>query len=356
MRTITEWRQWLGNEVGDAVPESSREITIATLAGMATAYGNHYGWKLKNVDLHDVETTVGGSLVNPATFRSSRNYSLAGKIDKVCTMDGELCIVDHKTTSFDIGDPDSQFWRQLSVDTQASMYYMLMLQNEQRPTRIVWDVVRKPRIRPKLLSKKFLAEMDSPPEDGIESLEMFADRVYSSISDDPFKYFQQRSIVINPHELAEFMEDVWDIGQEIGTAARTNRHPKNPSACMLYNTPCNYLGVCSGHDDFGSGKWRQSDVTNPELGGSEDGNVITNSRMRCFLSCRRKHDYRYNKRWTRVEEPHREALFFGTLWHNVMDLIWTELTEVNANANSKESCPAIGVGQSAEADCDGDRE
>ena len=83
MRTITEWRQWLGNEVGDAVPESSREITIATLAGMATAYGNHYAWKLKNVDLHDVETTVGGPLVNPATFRSSRNYSLAGKIDKV---------------------------------------------------------------------------------------------------------------------------------------------------------------------------------------------------------------------------------------------------------------------------------
>jgi len=327
-KTIGEWREWLGSEVGEDIPDSNRDVVVATLAGMAAAYCNHYAWKLKTVDLHEVESTLSGSLINPDTFRSSRNYSLAGKIDKVCTVDGELCIVDHKTTSFDISDPDSQYWRQLAVDTQASMYYMLMLQNERKPTRILWDVVRKPRTRPKRLSKKYLELMENPPENGIETPDMFADRVYHDIAEDPSRYFQQRAIVINPNELNEFMTDVWNIGQEIGTAVRNDRHPKNPSACMLYNTPCNYLGVCSGHDDFGSGKWKQSDVTNPELDEGEDEKVITNSRMKCFLSCRRKHEYRYNKRWTRIEEPHREALVFGTIWHNIMDYIWTELTEV----------------------------
>jgi CRISPR/Cas system-associated exonuclease Cas4 (RecB family) len=58
-----------------------------------------------------------------------------------------------------------------------------------------------------------------------------------------------------------------------------------------------------------------------ELPGIEgDGrNVLTNSRIRCFQTCRRKHFYEYELGVERQDEEEREALYFGNLWHAALE-------------------------------------
>jgi hypothetical protein len=66
------------------------------------------------------------------------------------------------------------------------------------------------------------------------------------------------------------------------------------------------------------------DNVHPELGEEvPDGDVITNSRMSCFLECRRKHQHRYESGKRRVHEEQKESLQFGTAWHHMMDLWWS---------------------------------
>ena len=355
MKTTNGWMRWISDNLAGDIPEEGRERTVALLAGMSSAYADYWGSKVSKCQLHFTEHELGSYLMNPATLRSSRKYSLAGKVDKVATIDGRMCVVDHKTTSVaDIEDPASVFWRRTAVDTQAGFYNILLLSNDVPVERVVWDVVVKPRFRPKKLTKKELEGMDDPPEDGMESYENFAKRIDDAMTSDPHRYFQQRTMSFSRGQVMDVMADIWDVGQDMAAATRTDRHPKNPAACITYNSPCSYLGVCSGQDDFSSGKWCRSDSTHTELEDFDEEDVITNSRLKTFLLCRRKHKHRYMDKWRRVEEPQREALIFGTLWHKVMDFVWNELTEVNTDVNSKESCPAIGVGQPAEADCDGD--
>ena len=95
---------------------------------------------------------------------------------------------------------------------------------------------------------------------------------------------------------------------------------------MLYNSPCEYLGVCSGYDTIDSHNWVALENVHVELGdAAPDRDVITNSRATCFLTCRRKHFYRYEIGKRKVKEDRREAFQFGTTWHHLMDEWWTSV-------------------------------
>ena len=85
----------------------------------------------------------------------------------------------------------------------------------------------------------------------------------------------------------------------------------------MYGSPCKYLGICSGHDEPDSNNWQKRDLVHielPELEG--DGrDVLTNSRIRTFQTCRRKHFYQYDIGSERINEEEREALYFGSCFH-----------------------------------------
>ena len=64
-------------------------------------------------------------LMNPETGGISKTWVLAGKIDAIARekATGKLYIIEHKTTSQDIG-PGSDYWRRLAIDGQVSGYYV----------------------------------------------------------------------------------------------------------------------------------------------------------------------------------------------------------------------------------------
>lgn len=152
------------------------------------------------------------------------------------------------------------------------------------------------------------------------------------------------------HELLEYATELWDHSQEILSARRTERTPRNSGACMLYGSPCQFLGVCSGHDEIDSDRWRRKQQVHAELpivdGDGRD--ILTNSRIRCFQTCRRKHHYQYELGVERVDDEEKESLYFGRIFHLALNAWWScFLTGENHEYGNTEHS-ASGVESSAD--------
>ena len=270
-------------------------------------------------------------------------------------------MVDHKTTSEDISDPNSPYWRQLAIEGQASHYMLLEWLNGRKADGALWDVVRKPGISPKKLAKadvqavtfykKYLGESVSEESiqelqvEGRESYEMYELRLAQDCTAErPQWYFQRRQVPRLDAELHEYATELWEHSQELLHARNTNRHARNSGACMLYHSPCKYLGICSGHDEADSPNWtRKAQVHSelPELAG--DGrDVLTNSRIRTFQTCRRKHYLAYELGIERLDEEEREALFFGTVFHAGL-AAWFEAQRKDNHDTNSYPVSAIGT-------------
>ena len=88
-------------------------------------------------------------LMNPETGGVSKTWVLAGKIDAIAKekATGKHIIVEHKTTSQDIG-PGSDYWKKLPIDGQVSGYYVGASTLGYDVDVCLYDVIRKPTIRP----------------------------------------------------------------------------------------------------------------------------------------------------------------------------------------------------------------
>jgi len=323
-------------------------------------------WTPNEYQVVSVEKMYAGPLTNPDTGRRSRNLDIAGVLDVVAQRDGRLVVIDHKSTSLEIEDPAGSYWRQLVVEGQVSHYMLLLWQAGIKPDEAVWDVMRKPGISPKKLSKADRAgvlafgeyhdaKLSQASLDVLaggeerETLEMYEARLaHDCIKERPQHYFQRRTIPRLDKELIDYARELWEHGQELLHVRKTNRHARNSGACMLYGTPCKFLGICSGYDEPDSDKWaRKACVHNEfpsDLVRGDGRNVLTNSRIRCFQTCRRKHFYQYELGIERQDEEEREALLFGTLWHHALAAWWNSQTKGTVHGDSDSPSDPAGSG------------
>lgn len=346
----------------------SDEIVAATVKGLMYGYAVQWEAGMADKEIECMEKTFVGPLMNPATGKPSRTWRVAGKIDKLVQEDGARVLYDHKTTSQEIENPDAVYWRTLQVDSQHQHYELLLWLNALKVDRIVWDVVRKPGIRPKKVAKKerqgivatgtYCGFHVSPEtraaytEEETENGELFCFRVCQEVTERPERYFARRSVVRTNHELLEYQRELWEAADSMRLARNEGTHYRNASACMNYGTPCIFLGVCSGHDSIESDNWKFKEQRHQELDYEGDGrDLISNSRLRTFLACRRKHYYEYECGVERVDAEEREALYFGTVWSAALDTYWSltcrngEIDNGHCNSATAGSEPAI-AGQS----------
>jgi hypothetical protein len=183
--------------------------------------------------------------------------------------------------------------------------------------------------------------------DGRETLEMYEARLAQDcISVRPEHYFQRRSVPRLDAEIHEYAVELWEHSQEMLHVLRLDRRARNSGACMNYNRPCEYLGICSGFDTPESDKWRRKEQIHSELPmvNGDGRDVLTNSRIRCFQTCRRLHYYKYILGIERVEEE-IDARWFGTCWHQAMEAYFKQLQkEQDENGNDAIGAPATAVG------------
>jgi hypothetical protein len=280
-------------------------------------------------------------LYNPETGRKSRSFTTAGKLDVRATeiATGSKILFDHKTTSVDIIDPNAPYWRILQIEGQVSHYMLLEWLNQNKVDFGLWDVIRKPSISPKAVAKAdakevlasrryFEFELDDYElgqfeVDSRETTAMYAARLaHDCTHERPDWYFQRRKVARLDAEVRDYAMELWGHAQDILLTRNTGRWPRNSGACFTYNSPCKFLGICSGHDSVDSGAWETKAWVHPELPVLNNGrgvDVLTNSRVRTFQSCRRKHYFQYELGIEKIDEEEKEALFFGNMKHEALE-------------------------------------
>ena len=321
--------------------------------------GYHLRWQNQEYTAISVEETITADLYNPTTGARSRTFMLGGKMDVRGELNGQSVVIDHKTTSDDIADPNGTYWRQLIIESQLSHYLLLEWLNGRKPDNAMWDVIRKPSISPRQLTKAeqkeitfdkkwFGAQLSDEQiaeamSTGRETMDLYEYRlIHDCTAERPDRYFQRRTIPRLDSEIFEYAGEVWDHGQDMIIARRENRNPRNSGSCMAYGTPCQFLGVCSGYDNIDSDKWQRSAWVHPELvqiEGTNGSELLTNSRIRTWQTCRRKHFYQYEKGIERTED--RDSLIFGNLMHVALAAWWEcfipNKEEAHVNASSVEA-------------------
>ena len=195
-------------------------------------------------------------LMNPETGGISKTWVLAGKIDAIARekSSGKLYIIEHKTTSQDIG-PGSDYWRRLAIDGQVSGYYVGAQANGYDVENSLYDVIRKPTIKPYKATpedkrkynkdgslSKTCRELDETPEEWYHRLEL-------DIIQRPDYYYARVEVARSADDLTDYLFDMWAVGREIADAQRLGRFSRNPQNCQSYGK-CEFFDVCSGCADI----------------------------------------------------------------------------------------------------------
>lgn len=319
--------------------QAESDILGATLKGIMIAYANR--WDNAKWETKSVEESFHLDIINPETGRKSRTFTHAGKYDGIVTFEGKDFLLEHKTCSEDIADPNAPYWRRLAIDAQISGYVLSQWQQGNKLDGTLYDVIRKPKIRPRALTKAEVAGVVGTggyfgthlSESCIASIiggsiktenaELFQARVAFEMTNDPSYYFQRRTIPRMDADIAEFAQELWDVSDEIRLARANNRHYRNPGACMNYNTACAYLPICSGFDTPDSNSWKKKTKTHEELPIDDGLNILSHSRIACFKTCRAKHFYEYEL-GIKPNKEEKEALYFGRLLHLALAEYWLQ--------------------------------
>lgn len=329
----------------DAAKRKLDELNISDIDRetiRALLYGYWKQWYDAEYYAVAIEQEFALPIINPDARNSarSRTYDYAGKIDLIVEQrndPGVYYLCDHKTTSEDIEDGGSDFWRRLTLATQPTHYQLALWQMGYKVAGCVWDVIRKPTIRPSKLTKADQKEIADGMycglqiESGHDGLEredayLYGIRVQADIKANPNKYFQRRPVPRSDHDLESYARELFGLSKMVreSTSSKTFYKTGATHSCDSFGRRCEYLDLCAGFDHETSGNLVQIQV-HPEL--SIEGTnreLLTNSALSTYRQCQKKYEYRYVKG---LAKPEREdsSTYFGTAFHAVMEAYWGEL-------------------------------
>jgi hypothetical protein len=213
-------------------------------------------WRWADTDLETVasEIEIEFPVINPETGRQARGYSGAVKIDEIVRLaGGQLAVLERKTAGESI-DVASDYWRWLRIDPQVSMAVIAARQAGYDVSTVLYDVVRKPGIAPKAVSKadrtnadltgKYCGEPAPSPCPERETVPMWGARLAQDMGERPEWYFNRVEIARTDDELEEFKHDLWDQYQALRGYKQRNHWPRNADSCMNMGR-CSYFDICS---------------------------------------------------------------------------------------------------------------
>lgn len=217
-------------------------------------------------------------IINPETKAASRTFLVAGKRDKVVELgDGRVAIMEHKTTS-DSLEPESDYWRRLKIDQQISLYMLAAIQQGVDVATVLYDVIRKPTIKPKMVAERdadgIKVVLDQAGEriknrDGSwkqsgdvekgwfvverrETPQEWADRLHEDIAARPEWYYARQEIPRITSDLQEFQRELWQQSQDIANARRSKLWYRNAGACTgMFR--CEYFDICTSNANVADG-------------------------------------------------------------------------------------------------------
>lgn len=250
-----EQADWLAK----ITPLAADAYELARCTALALGYLER--WRGESLETLAIEAEFAMPITNPETAHASRTFALGGRLDRVCRdrSTGEVVLVESKTTSEEIGY-GADYWRRVStVDPQVSTYYPGARALGFDVARCVYDVARKPALRPLKATpeeaRKYTkaGALYASQRDRDETPEEYFERVAAAIAEDPNKYYARGDIVRLERDEREHASDVWHTARLIRESELLNRHPRNPNSCKRFGRYCGYFPVCSGEariEDF----------------------------------------------------------------------------------------------------------
>ena len=262
--------RWLGATYDEAliyaIPEGVDMDLLGcnTLAAILAGYYDHYG---------PLETV--GQLCPEEEFEQpiGHGWTAMGKIDGLGRMmDGRSCIIESKTT----GDsllPTSDYWLRLRFNIQLYQYYCAATDAGWDISTVIYDVVRKPSIKPKLVGKG--------KDKHKESVEEYCDRLWKDTVARPEFYFCRKDAPILQSDVDQFIsqrEAIIGLIEHYRKSEKEDRQeawPRNVS-CDTCDF-CEYKSFCLSNitinpDNLPSGF--SIGVINPELSHDTAENII----------------------------------------------------------------------------------
>ena len=216
-------------------------------------------------------------------------------------------VIEHKTTSEDCS-PGSIYWQKLTLDAQISNYLVGARALGFAPDGVLYDVLRKPAIRPyEANSKRAVAE--TPQE--------YFVRCAEEILSDPNKYYQRGKVVRLEQEERDAAYDMWQTAEAIRSSRNAERWPRNVDSCAQFNRLCDYWSVCSGQTTVEDGVYFIREQSHVELEGKHHLPLITTSSARAYRACPRRYYYSYELGAKARRKGN--ALAFGTLIHKGLE-------------------------------------
>lgn len=225
-----------------------------------------------------VEQAFNMPIINPDTGYPTPSFTSAGKIDRIGELpDVTFAVIERKTTSEQI-EPDSAYWKALRNDPQISRYILAAKYLGHDVTKVVYDVIKKPQIKPRRVEKAEMALANSTgayyglklagPCPDRETPAMYGARLRADIAARPDFYLARVEIARTDGDLEEFQYDLWQTQQDIRQSMHTGRFYRNPAACLEpFN--CEYLDVCGelyAHPDVIPSGFRRVKRLHEELG------------------------------------------------------------------------------------------
>ena len=211
-------------------------------------------WRYDNDDFEILAVEQGFEipLINPETGAPSRTFHLGGKIDKIVSVDNRPHVLEHKTTSEDIGT-DSDYWLRLRCDPQLSQYVLGARGLGYDTNKIIYDVTRKPTIQPKqiplldedglkivldesgdrIFKKSGNPRLTGDAKQGFvlqtrkETHKEYGERLLTDIGDRPDFYYARREVPRLEDELQEFQTELWQQAKQLREAQRYGRWFRN---------------------------------------------------------------------------------------------------------------------------------
>lgn len=253
-------------------PEALDEYDAARAECLMRGYDARWA-QAEDIEVLSVEQPFITALRNPLTGAASRTYELAGKLDALVLNrgDGRVYIVEHKTSSDDIG-PGSQYWERLRIDAQISTYFAGARALGYEPAGCLYDVVGKPKHKPleatPAESRKFTREgrLYANQRDRDESAEEYGLRLAEAVCAEPDRFYRRGFVVRLADEEREAAFDAWHTARRMREDRAAGIYPRNVNACERYNRLCGYFAYCTHAATLeDETMYRRVDNVHPEL-------------------------------------------------------------------------------------------
>ncbi len=235
------------------------EFDVARAQVMLIAYASV--WDHTECQVLAVEAKFLTPLFNPATMEPSKRFNRSGKIDLIIRLLEKdqppmITVVEHKTSAANVM-AGSDYQRRLTLDEQISFYYQGARHIGFPPDQVIYDVLKKFKIKPlkatskdKLRYKKPKKGHEAEPQLYAgqrlvdETVEQYQERLTEMVKKDPQAFIERIKIVRLPYERKRFAMEVWKQSRLMEHALDEDLFPRNSDACFRFGSPCSYVQHC----------------------------------------------------------------------------------------------------------------